>query len=92
VDLGSVRWVDAAGDYMCIHTDGETFVLRATMRDLESRLDPRHFPRVHRSTLVNAKRVVSLRPHLNGEQFLALDCGHEIKLSRSYRDRLELLK
>jgi two-component system LytT family response regulator len=67
-------------------------VLRATMRDLESRLDPRHFPRVHRSTLVNAKRVVSLRPHLNGEQFLALDCGHEIKLSRSYRDRLELLK
>jgi two-component system LytT family response regulator len=47
---------------------------------------------VHRSTLVNAKRVVSLRPHLNGEQFLALDCGHEIKLSRSYRDRLELLK
>lgn len=92
VDLATVRWVDAAGDYMCIHTDGETFVLRATMRDLESRLDPRSFPRVHRSTLVNAKRVVSLRPHLNGEQFLALDCGHEIKLSRSYRDRLELLK
>ena len=88
----TVRWVDAAGDYMCIHTDGETFVLRATMRELESRLDPRSFPRVHRSTLVNAKRVVSLRPHLNGEQFLALDCGHEIKLSRSYRDRLELLK
>jgi len=92
VELGSVRWIDAAGDYMCIHTDGETFVLRATMRELESRLDPRQFPRVHRSTLVNAARVASLRPHSNGEQFLALDCGHEIKLSRSYRDRIELLK
>lgn len=92
VDLATVRWVDAAGDYMCIHTDAETFVLRATMRELESRLDPRQFPRVHRSTLVNVARVASLRPHLNGEQFLALDCGHEIKLSRSYRDRVELLK
>ena len=92
VDLASVRWVDAAGDYMYIHTDGETYVLRATMRELEDRLDPRHFPRVHRSTLVNVARVVAMRPHLNGEQFLTLDCGHELKLSRSYRDRIELLK
>ncbi|KFL37159.1 LytR/AlgR family response regulator transcription factor [Arenimonas donghaensis] len=92
IDLASVRWVDAAGDYMCIHTDAETYVLRATMRELEARLDPREFPRVHRSTLVNAARVVALRPHLNGEQFLTLDCGHEIKLSRSYRDRIEVLK
>ena len=92
VELAHVRWIDAAGDYMCIHTDGETFVLRATMRELEERLDPRQFPRVHRSTLVNAARVVSLRPHLNGEQFLALDCGHEIKLSRSYRDNLAFLR
>lgn len=92
VELASVRWIDAAGDYMCIHTDAGTHVLRATMRELESRLDPRRFPRVHRSTLVNAARVTSLRPHLNGEQYLALDCGHEIKLSRSYRDRIELLK
>ena len=92
VELATVRWIDAAGDYMCIHTDSETFVLRATMRELETRLDPRQFPRVHRSTLVNAARVASIRPHLNGEQFLALDCGHEIKLSRSYRDRIELLR
>ena len=92
VELATVRWIDAAGDYMCIHTDTETLVLRATMRDLETRLDARQFPRVHRSTLVNARRVVSLRPHHNGEQFLQLDCGHEIKLSRSYRDRVAFLR
>ncbi|KAA2284163.1 LytR/AlgR family response regulator transcription factor [Arenimonas fontis] len=92
LELSSLRWVDAAGDYMCIHTDTETYVLRATMRELEERLDPRHFPRVHRSTLINAARVVAMRPHLNGEQFLTLDCGHEIKLSRSYRDRISLLR
>ena len=92
VELATLRWVDAAGDYMCIHTDDGTHVLRATMRELEARLDPRQFPRVHRSTLVNARRVVAMRPHVNGEQFLTLDCGHEIKLSRSYRGCVELLK
>ncbi|TKR33853.1 response regulator transcription factor [Luteimonas gilva] len=88
----NLRWVDAAGDYICIHTDGETYVLRATLAQLEKRLDPTRFPRIHRSALVNAGRVKSLRPHLNGEYFLMLDCGQELKLSRSYRDRLALFK
>lgn len=92
VDMQRIRWVDAAGDYMCIHTDDETFVLRATMRDLENQLDPQRFPRIHRSTIVNASRVREMRSHTNGEYFLTLDCGHELKLSRSYRDRLALLK
>ena len=92
VDIASIRWIDAAGDYMCIHTDAETYVLRATMRELEAQLDPQRFPRVHRSTIVNAERVVELRPHSNGESVLRLDCGQQIKLSRSYRDKLALLR
>ncbi|MBF6025421.1 LytR/AlgR family response regulator transcription factor [Lysobacter niastensis] len=91
VDLASIRWIDAAGDYMCIHTDQETLVLRATMRDLEKQLDPQRFPRIHRSTIVNARRVVELRPHTNGEGYLRLDCGQELKLSRSHRDKLALM-
>lgn len=90
--LHSIRWIDAAGDYICIHTDEETHVLRATLRQLEKRLDPTRFPRIHRSILINATRVKSLRPHLNGEYFLMLDCGQELKLSRSYRDRITLFK
>lgn len=96
IDLASIRWIDAAGDYMCIHTDGDTplgntLVLRATMRDLEKQLDPQRFPRIHRSTIVNARRVVELRPHTNGEGFLRLDCGQELKLSRGHRDKVALL-
>jgi two-component system, LytTR family, response regulator len=92
VPPAQICWIDAAGDYVCIHTDRDTLVLRATMRELEQRLDPRRFPRIHRSVIVNAARVTALRPHLNGEYFLTLDGGQELKLSRSYRDRLALFK
>ena len=92
VQVDSIRWIEAAGDYMCVHTDGETHVLRATLREMEDQLDARRFQRVHRSTIVNIRRVTSLRPHINGEYFLKLDSGHEVKLSRSYRDKLELLR
>lgn len=85
----AIEWVDAAGDYMCVHAEGRTHVVRATMKQFEERLDPAHFQRIHRSTIVNIRRIRKLKPHTNGEYFLTLDGGHELKLSRSYRDRLE---
>ncbi len=91
IDVDSIRWIDAAGDYMCIHAGESTHVLRGTMQQLERRLDPRRFARVHRSSIVNLARVREMRPHLNGEYFLVLDSGHELKLSRSYREKVKLL-
>jgi len=91
LDVAAIDWIDAAGDYMCVHATGQTHVLRATMKELEEMLDPEVFQRVHRSTIVNLARVRSLRPHLNGECFLRLESGQEVKLSRSFRDKVELL-
>jgi two-component system, LytTR family, response regulator len=91
LDVKTIDWIDAAGDYMCVHAEGHTYVLRETMKSLESVLDPDIFQRVHRSTIVNVRRVRRLRPHTNGEYFLTLDDGQEIKLSRSYRDRVDQL-
>jgi len=91
VEVATIDWIDAAGDYMCVHAEGRTYVLRETMKSLETILDPRIFSRVHRSTIVNVQRVRRLRPHTNGEYFLTLTDGQEIKLSRSYRDRLDQL-
>jgi two-component system LytT family response regulator len=85
----SIEWIDAAGDYMCIHAAGNTHILRGTMKELEEILDPRLFQRVHRSTIVNLHCVKSLRSHMNGEYFLKLEGGHELKLSRTYRDKVE---
>ena len=89
VPASSIDWIDAAGDYMCVHAEGHTYVLRGTMKELESALNPRLFQRVHRSTIVNLRRVRRLRAHMNGEYFLTLESGHELKLSRSYRDKVE---
>ena len=91
VNVAKIDWIDAAGDYMCVHAEGHTYVLRETMKSLEAILDPKIFSRVHRSTIVNVKRVRRLRPHTSGEYFLTLEDGQEIKLSRSYRDRVDQL-
>ena len=89
VPVANIQWIDAAGDYMCIHVAGETHILRGTMKELEDVLDPKLFQRVHRSTIVNLRLVRSLRAHMNGEYFLTLEGGHELKLSRTYRDKIE---
>ena len=86
VDVESIERIDAAGDYMCIYTGDNTLILRETMKDLEKRLDPRTFQRVHRSTIVNLDQVRRVKPHTNGECFLVLESGAQVKVSRSYRD------
>ena len=86
VDVDSIERIDAAGDYMCIYTADNSLILRETMKDLEKRLDPRNFQRVHRSTIVNLSQVRQVKPHTNGECFLVLESGAQVKVSRSYRD------
>ena len=86
VDVDTIERIDAAGDYMCIYTGDNTLILRETMKDLEKRLDPRRFQRVHRSTIVNLDLVRQVKPHTNGECFLVLDSGAQVKVSRSYRE------
>ena len=86
VDVDTIERIDAAGDYMCIYTGDNTLILRETMKDLEKRLDPRRFQRVHRSTIVNLDLVKQVKPHTNGECFLVLNSGANVKVSRSYRD------
>ena len=86
VDVDTIELIEAAGDYMVIKTGDNSLVLRETMKDLEKRLDPRRFQRIHRSTIVNLDLVKQVKPHTNGECFLVLGSGSQVKVSRSYRD------
>ncbi|MGF1605882.1 MAG: LytR/AlgR family response regulator transcription factor [Rhodothalassiaceae bacterium] len=85
VDVADIDYIDAARDYMCIHVGDITHILRETMKQMEARLDPAVFQRIHRSTIVNLDRVREVHPHANGECFLVLHSGRELKVSRSYK-------
>ena len=86
VDVDTIEHIEAAGDYMVINTADNSLILRETMKDLDRRLDPRVFQRVHRSTIVNLNLVRQVKPHTNGECFLVLESGAQVKVSRSYRE------
>ena len=88
VHADEVDWVEAAGDYVGLHAGRDVHLLRETMARMEDRLDPRRFVRIHRSTIVNVDRIRELRPRANREYDVVLHDGTELKLSRSYRDRL----
>ena len=90
VPQNEIEWIDAAGDYMCVHAGGETHIMRMTMKKLEASLDPDFLHRIHRSTIVNIHQVKEMRAHINGEYFLTLNGGHTVKLSRTYKGKLNL--
>jgi two-component system, LytTR family, response regulator len=89
VQQEDIEWIDAAGDYMCVHAAGQTHIMRKTMKELEKELDPDLLQRIHRSTIVNVRQVKEMQSHINGEYFLTLRSGHSIKLSRTYKDKLK---
>jgi two-component system LytT family response regulator len=89
VPVKEILWIDAAGDYMCVHTDENTHILRKTMKELEQCLDPKLFVRSHRSTIVNKNYIKKFCSQLNGEYYLVLNNDKELKVSRSYKERVK---
>tara|TARA_R110000787_G_scaffold156655_3_gene270542 strand:+ start:190 stop:1020 length:831 start_codon:yes stop_codon:yes gene_type:complete len=87
--IKAIRWIDAAGDYMCIHTQSETHVVRITMKKLASQLDPKIFSRIHKSTLVNVNCIKSIKPLRNSESILELGNDVQLKVSRNYSSTIQ---
>jgi two-component system LytT family response regulator len=84
-----VDWVGAEGNYVRLHAGKKSYLLREAMGSMEARLDPRHFVRIHRSSIVRLERVRELQPWSHGEYRVILHDGTQLTLSRSYRDRLQ---
>ena len=91
IPVDTVQWIEAQDYYVQIHAAGKEHLLRESLRNLETRLDPRRFARVHRSAIVNIGCVKQLRRRTHGEYALLLEDGTELKLSRTHRDQLQLL-
>lgn len=89
VGVDTIQWIDAAGDYMCLHTDNKTHILRETMKNMEKRLDPDVFKRIHRSTIVNINMIEKLASSSGGKYLITLKNGSELQASRNYREALK---
>ena len=88
--IGGSRCGQSQRGDQCVHANGETHIMRKTMKELEKELDASFLQRIHRSTIVNIHCVKEMQSHINGEYFLTLENGHTIKLSRTYKDKLKL--
>ena len=91
VTINEIDWVDAAGDYMCLHVGGKTHIMRSTMKELLAKLPERDFVRIHRSTIVNIRRVTSVSSLSKGEFRLQLGSETSLKVSRNYRKSIASL-
>jgi two-component system LytT family response regulator len=91
LQLEEIDYLEAAGNYVRLHIGGQEYLTRDTMSSFESKLSESDFVRIHRSVIVNRKRIKELRPWFTGEYVVILTTGKELTLSRGYRDRLPLL-
>lgn len=86
--MSDIEFAQAAGRHVKIHARGQCYTYRQPMRELEQRLDPNLFVRVHRSTLVNVEHISEVHPLFHGDCELVTRRGTRLTLSRRYRDRL----
>ena len=89
IDADTIDWIEAADYYAMIHAGGESHLLRETMNELEQRLDPARFFRVHRSAIIPLDRVKEIHPLFRGDRELVLADGKRIRLSRTRRAAFE---
>ncbi len=86
-----IDWIEAAGNYIRLYIGKDSHLLRETMNNIQTKLDPEKFLRIHRSTILKIDRIKELQPWYHGEYFVTLENGKQLTSSRSYRHQLSKL-
>ena len=89
ISIDEIDWFESAGNYVRLHVGSERFLLRQTMHGLQQKLDPTHFVRIHRATIVNVRRIRDTRPTSHGDYVVVLHDGTQLQFSRAFRERLD---
>lgn len=89
--IADIAWIEAAHNYVEIHDDKKSHLLRETIGGIEQKLPPEKFVRISRSAIVNVDRVKELQPLFHGEYKVTLHNGKQLTLSRRYRRKLPQL-
>ena len=89
LNLNEIDWIEASANYVRLNVGKESHLFRETIGRISERLNPSHFVRVHRSTIVNVRKIKELIPVNSGEYIVVLKNGKELSCSRGYRSALE---
>lgn len=89
VTLDEIDWIEAADNYVSLHCDGKTHMLRETMSEVEARLASARFVRIHRSAIVNIERIKELQPWFRGDYRVILHDGTKLTLTKNHRENLD---
>ncbi len=89
--VDEIAWIEAAGNYLELHSGKESHLIREPIGDFEQRLNPERFIRIHRSCIVNVEHIKELQPGFGGEYLVVMNDGQQLTASRGYRDRLQQL-
>jgi two-component system, LytTR family, response regulator len=85
LDVSEIDWIEAAGNYVKLHTATENHLIRSTMKSMAEKLDPKDFIRIHKSSIVRLDKIKHIQPWFNGEYIVTLYNNEKLTLSRSYR-------
>jgi two-component system LytT family response regulator len=91
VSVAEIDWIEAEGNYARLHVERRIYDVRETLQALMEKLDPREFIRIHRSTIVNIRRIREVQPWFQGSHMVLLQSGEELRMSRYQRDAVDRL-
>jgi two-component system LytT family response regulator len=91
LNLDQIDWIDASANYVRLNVGKESHLVRETIGKIAERLDPNHFVRIHRSTIVDVRKIKELIPVNSGEYIVVLRSGKELSCSRGHRAALQSL-
>lgn len=84
-----IDWIEASANYVRLNVGKESYLVRETIGRISDRLNPNHFVRIHRSTIVDVRKIKELIPVNSGEYIVVLTNGKELSCSRGYRTALQ---
>jgi two-component system LytT family response regulator len=84
-----IRWIQAEGDYVRIHLDKKSYLIREKMHVIQAKLDSKRFIRIHRSTMINFEFIKEAHPGIGGEYFLKLNDETELTVTKTYRHEIQ---
>ncbi|MGD0892725.1 MAG: LytTR family DNA-binding domain-containing protein [Terracidiphilus sp.] len=91
VSVADIDWIEAEGNYARLHVARQVYDVRETLQALMEKLDPQEFLRIHRSTIVNLRRIREVQPWFQGSHIVLLHSGEELRMSRYQREAVERL-